>query len=247
MAFACESSIDGQIDVIAILDKSNGWGSSKAMLKIFLSYSRVNKARCEELVSAFSEMESAGLVELFYDSRLIPGEIYFDRMQEEIETADVALFLVSPASLSSSAVQKELSYALMRFKPSERGELSQLVPIILERCDLQSSPLGKFHCLPNNAVPLSDLDEPRAALRDIAREIGSFAAGLREPKRNKKWKLLKDDQVYALRQDVKKALAAMQANVAGPGPTMEQAIQLEQQKEKLSSLSEELRARLGTF
>lgn len=217
------------------------------MVKIFVSYSRADKERCEELVASFASLQDEGLVTLSYDGGLTPGEDYFDRLEEMIETADVALFLVSPASLSSAAVDTELRYALTRFKADSSGTALRIVPVILNRCDWQDTPLGGFQCMPNGAVPLSELENPSEALRDIATAIGNLAASLRAPQRNKRWELFDDNQVFALRQEVKKALAAMQECVVGPSPSMEAAILLKRQEEKLRSLSEELRARLGKF
>lgn len=217
------------------------------MVKIFVSYSRADKEMCEALVASFAPMQDEGLVTLSYDGGLTPGENYFDRLEEMIETADVALFLVSPASLSSAAVEIELRYALTRFNADSTGKALRIVPVILNRCDWQETPLGVFQCMPIGAVPLSELDDPTEALRDIVVAIRNLAASLRAPQRNKRWELFDDDQVYALRQEVKKALAAMQEGVVGPSPSMEAAILLKRQEEKLRSLSEELRARLGKF
>lgn len=75
-------------------------------LKIFVSYSRNDTAFVDELVAG---LELAGFAPFVDKKDIAPGELWEDRLQGLILSADTIIFVISPESVSSSRCAWELS------------------------------------------------------------------------------------------------------------------------------------------
>jgi len=77
------------------------------MNKIFISYSSDDKTPIQEVVG---DLESLGH-SVWFDSELVGGQSWWDRILREIENADFYLCALSSAYLKSDACKRELGYA----------------------------------------------------------------------------------------------------------------------------------------
>lgn len=105
------------------------------MADLFISYCRRNLERVTEVVRGF---EASGLA-LWWDARLLPGEAYAQRIEQELDGAKCVVVAWSSDARNSIWVRAEASAAL------DAGKLVQA------RLDGASPPL------PFNAAPLVDL------------------------------------------------------------------------------------------
>jgi len=101
------------------------------MSKIFISYSSDDKAPIQEVVG---DLESLGHT-VWFDSELVGGQSWWNRILREIENADFYLCALSCAYLKSDACKRELSYA------NELGKT--IIPIkVINDFDERFLPLG---------------------------------------------------------------------------------------------------------
>lgn len=63
---------------------------------IFLSYRKKNRKNLNEIVSILHSNNRLVDIMLWYDEYLLPGEIYTDILQEQIQNADIVLLVVTP-------------------------------------------------------------------------------------------------------------------------------------------------------
>jgi predicted nucleotide-binding protein len=82
-------------------------------IKIFIAYSRQDSGMLEELRKQFYPLEISKKITVWYDGEIKPGEKWDERIQDELNAAEIILLLVSPDSISSeyfyeSEVQKAI-------------------------------------------------------------------------------------------------------------------------------------------
>lgn len=120
--------------------------------KVFISYSHADSKYLDEgsktsLLSYLKTLEKEG-VELWVDRGIRPGDYWDKTIRENIESADVALVLVSQAFLNSDYCNTVEMSAFIN-KQKERG--LRILPVILSPCDWKSHAwLSKIQCLPRD-------------------------------------------------------------------------------------------------
>src|SRR5947209_6147842 len=95
------------------------------MTSVFVSYSRKDKVVANYLAN---EMRSLGASVFIDYQKLVAGENFISRLGHEIEHADFFVILLSPASVSSKWVQRELAWAVNCDKP--------IIPIEIAPCNM---------------------------------------------------------------------------------------------------------------
>lgn len=77
------------------------------MADVFISYSQQSKSSAEALAEALSDRG----IEVWWDTRLTSGQRFDDVIRGELEQADAAIVIWSPASVASSYVKMEAGIA----------------------------------------------------------------------------------------------------------------------------------------
>ncbi len=75
-------------------------------MKLFVSYARVDKPYCVQIVSVL------GAHDIWYDQRLFAGTNWWHEIYRRLEWCEGFLWLLSPESIRSSACQREFNLAL---------------------------------------------------------------------------------------------------------------------------------------
>ncbi|MGE3791553.1 MAG: toll/interleukin-1 receptor domain-containing protein, partial [Hyphomonadaceae bacterium] len=112
-------------------EPTSGAAADAAKTRLFISYSRSDKAFTHQLVRA---LEDAGYGVQFDQSEgaIAADEEWWDRLQEMIAAAEAMVFIVSPASASSKVCDEEIAYA--------RALGKRVIPVRLERIDWDQTP-----------------------------------------------------------------------------------------------------------
>src|SRR4051794_5525163 len=110
-------------------------------MKAFISYSHRDRAMLERLHAHLAVLRRDGGILQWHDRNIPPGG-YVDReISAHLESSYLYLPLVTPDFLNSQyCYEKEMGRALERHIAGKMW----IVPIILEPCDWQSSPLNQF-------------------------------------------------------------------------------------------------------
>lgn len=117
-------------------------------LKVFITYSHRDREAKGELVTRLSVMVQNGLIEIWHDNEILPGDRWSKALSNNLQTSDILLYLVSAASLASKNCNEELTEALK--KASLR-----IIPIILEACDWLGHRSSDFQALPDFGKPIT--------------------------------------------------------------------------------------------
>ena len=97
------------------------------MKKVFISYSKDDKAELKVCLQFFKPLEDEGLVTIYYDERTETGAEIHPTIHKEIAEADVIVVLVSPSLLSTDYITRlEL--------PLAKKLRKRIYPFILKPC-----------------------------------------------------------------------------------------------------------------
>ena len=122
-------------------------------LKLFISYSHDDKEYVEVFIKHIAPLKTNGLIEDWYDRKILPGKDYQDKIDNKLEDADIICLLISANFLSSTACMKERKTA---FELVAKKGIT-VVPIILAPCGwLDDIELSRLLALPNDGKPISE-------------------------------------------------------------------------------------------
>ncbi|MGH9940811.1 MAG: TIR domain-containing protein, partial [Pyrinomonadaceae bacterium] len=140
--------------------------AEREALKVYVSYARHDKFWAEELLPSLKEMEREGLIEVGLNDIDFQGIASWEsRIEKRIAEADVVVVLISAEYLSSRFARAEMEQAVRRARES----VALILPVMLQPCDLASTPLHDFHFV--NQRPLAEWPKREEGLREVANGI----------------------------------------------------------------------------
>jgi hypothetical protein len=151
--------------------------SNSTAVKVFVSYSHHDEEWRKALETHLSILKREGLVTVWTDRRILPGERWPEKISENLETADLILLLVSSDFAASDYCwDVEMSRALER---EAMGE-AVVIPVIIRTVDgWTGTPIGKLKALPDDGVPVAEAASKDAALAQVALGIRTRIANQR--------------------------------------------------------------------
>ncbi len=151
-------------------------------LKTFIIYARADAEFKKTLRVQLKPLEQQGLLDVWDDSHLLPGEEWEKSIEKKLDESDLVLMLVSADSLFSDFIQKkELKTTLER---KQQG-VAQLIPILVRDClwdireelkSLQMLPLDPARSILPVEAWTSQSSAWAAALRELLRLIPEIKA-----------------------------------------------------------------------
>lgn len=133
-------------------------------LKLFISYSHNDEEYVKEFIKHIAPLKTKGLIEDWYDRKIIAGKDYQNKIDNELEDADIICLFISASFLSSTACMKEKKNALELMKI--KG--ITVVPIILSSCGwLDDSELSRLLSLPADGKPITDFTNSDTAWNNV--------------------------------------------------------------------------------
>jgi hypothetical protein len=120
--------------------------SSTNAVSVFISYAHEDEGSRQQLGRGLATLTEKGLIREWHDRNLLPGDRYNTEIADALNTADLALFLISPDFISSDYINGiELRRAYEREKA---GEL-KIVPVFVRKTYLvEGHPLRDFTSVP---------------------------------------------------------------------------------------------------
>src|SRR5436305_7020676 len=130
-------------------------------VKIFYAYSHEDKALRDQLAKHIGRSH----ISSWHDREIMPGEIWREKTEKELNAAHIILLLISVDFIYSEYCYNiAMQTALTRHAAKE----AHVIPIILRPTDYQNEPFSKLQVLPTGGMPVTrwpDLDD---ALQDVA-------------------------------------------------------------------------------
>jgi hypothetical protein len=119
-------------------------------VKLFIAYSYKDEPLFEKLKNHLIPLELAGIIDFWYNRKIEGTEDWGQCISENLETADIFLFLNSSDFLASRYVNgAEVKRALERHHAGE----AEILPVILRKCSWEYTPYSNLQWLPANMEP----------------------------------------------------------------------------------------------
>lgn len=143
------------------LDELKGEGADVARTRVFISYSRKDARWLERVQTHLRPLTRENNVDVWADTKIGAGKLWKQKLDNALESARVAVLLVSANFYASDFIAKHELPPLLA--AAESGKVS-IIPIILSPCPYQDDEkLSRFQSVNDPARPV-------AGLRGAARE-----------------------------------------------------------------------------
>ena len=137
-------------------------------INVFFSYSHKDEVLRDALEEHLALLKRKGLLKTWHDREIGAGDEWADQIDEQLETADLVLLLISPSFIASDyCYDREMGRALERHDAGE----AKVVPVILRPCDWHGAPFGKLQALPKDGEPITRWANRDDAFLDVARGL----------------------------------------------------------------------------
>lgn len=122
-------------------------------LKLFISYAHKDEACIDEFNRHVAFLEKNGLIEIWYDREILPGEELHNEINENLENADIICLFMSVDFIYSDYCTDEKNKALKL--RTEKG--ISVIPIILSSCPWQDDEeISDLLVLPKDGKPIKN-------------------------------------------------------------------------------------------
>ncbi len=151
-----------------------------AQSPIFISYSHRDREWLSRLLAHLGVLQQEGLVKEWSDQKLKPGDDWPREIREALDSAEIAVLLVSANFLSSGFImQKEIPVLLERM---QAGSL-KILPLVVSPCNYKLSRLKHIEARPKHRDSVEDGSkaEQERDLRDLTAEIANLLVSEPEP------------------------------------------------------------------
>ncbi len=140
-------------------------GEQTPALRVFCGYAHEDNVLFQQLKTALAVLIRQDAVSVWHYSGLLPGAQWESEIEQELNTADIILLLISPAFMASDYCwSKEMQWAIARHSTGE----ARVIPILLKPTPgWETTPLGALQALPTNAKPITTWNSRDKALIDV--------------------------------------------------------------------------------
>jgi hypothetical protein len=143
-------------DVYKTIDEKIDHSTKPKRDKVFVSYSHVDQKWLSRIQKHLKPFEQQGILELWDDTRIRPGADWRKEVSNAIDSAKVALMLVSADFLASDFVTNNELPPLLAASEKE-GTI--ILPIIVKSCLFEGSVLDRFQSVNSPSQPLIGMSE----------------------------------------------------------------------------------------
>jgi hypothetical protein len=151
-------------------------------MSTFVSYAHEDEPYLKELEISFAQLRRSNLISTWHDRKIPSGAEWSREIDENLNSADIILLLVSRDFLASEYIY---THELPRALELHESGSAIVVPIILKPSDWENSPLGSLQVLPSGGRAVSMWRNRDMAWQDITQGVRRLIPAEDEPLLNK--------------------------------------------------------------
>jgi internalin A len=137
-------------------------------MRLFYSYAHKDEDLRNELETHLKLMQRQGLIETWHDRRIIAGEEWKDKIDENLERADIILLLVSADFIASNYCWDiEMTRSLERHDAGE----ARVIAVIIRDVNWHSAPFARLQALPKDGRAVTLWPDKDTAWRNVSEGI----------------------------------------------------------------------------
>lgn len=146
-------------------------------ISVFFSYAHEDETLRDELAKHLRTLEREGTIQSWHDRKLLPGENWQQGIEQQLNSAQIILLLLSPDFINSDFCWSvELKRAIERHHARE----ASVIPIVLRRVDWAGSPISQLQALPTDANPVTKWADRDDAFFNITQGIKQVVKSIKE-------------------------------------------------------------------
>jgi internalin A len=151
---------------------------------VFISYTDADRKDLNKLCDVLRCHEHSGVMEVWHDKRLTPGQEWNPEILTTLAKADVIVFLCSPRALGSDYIRKqEIPAALLRNKVQK----TPVIPVQLEQTNISRTGLDALQGVKDTwRISVKDTSPQRHAWFQISEVLRQVCENLLETNPNRK-------------------------------------------------------------
>jgi internalin A len=136
--------------------------------RVYVSYSHQDYGWMVEIVKHLAPLKRD--ISLWSDAAILPGADWKKEIESALNSADIAILLLSPSYLASRFIAEIELPGIIRLSESEK---LLVIPIIVSPCSLENTVLSQFQSLNPFSEPLSSqpIEKRDRYLRKLAEMI----------------------------------------------------------------------------
>lgn len=149
------------------------------MTAIFFAYSHADETMRNELEKHLSTLKRQNLIKSWHDRRIRPGTDWSETIDQNLNTADVILLLISHDFLASDYCHDiEMQRAMERHRQGE----ATVIPVILQPCDWEDAPFGVLQATPTDGKPVAKFANPNDGFLEVVRAVKEIIYSKNQPR-----------------------------------------------------------------
>jgi internalin A len=144
--------------------------------RLFYSYSHKDEDMRDELDAHLKILEHRGLITSLHDRKIEAGEDWRKKTDENLESADIILLLVSASFIASPYCYAiEMTRALERHRAAE----ARVIPVIIRDVNWSHAPFASLEALPKSGLAVELWPHRNSAWRDVSEGIEQLVNQIR--------------------------------------------------------------------
>ncbi len=150
-------------------------------VRLFYSYSHKDEVLRNQLETHLKLLQREGLIDAWYDRKIEAGDEWKQKIDENLERADIILLLVSANFMDSDyCYEKEMKRALERHQKAE----ARVIPVIVRDIDWHTAPFAHIQPLPKHGKAVTMWSNRDSAWRNVSEGIRKVAEEMRGTSRH---------------------------------------------------------------
>jgi internalin A len=142
--------------------------TQRQTVRLFYSYSHKDETLRNELETHLKLLQRQGLLETWHDRQIEAGEEWKQKIDDNLERADIVLLLVSADFIASDyCYEKEMGRALERHAQGA----TRVIPVIVRDVNWRIAPFARLQALPKDARAVTLWENKDSAWRNVSEGI----------------------------------------------------------------------------
>jgi internalin A len=154
--------------------------TQRQAVRLFYSYSQKDETLRNELETHLKLLQRQGLLETWHDRQIEVGEEWKQKIDDNLERADIILLLVSADFIASDyCYKKEMQRAMERHEHDE----ARVIPVIVRDVNWHTAPFARLQVLPKDRRAVTLWEDRDSAWRNVSEGIERVVAEMRKKQR----------------------------------------------------------------
>lgn len=148
------------------------------MKKLFIVYAKEDLNYLNAAKTNLALLERQGLIRIWDETKLMPGEVRKTIIEQELQSADIVLLLFSSNLIADDFIWDTPMQQVL--EKAKNGSV-QLIPSIIRPCSFSDTPFGEYETVPAQEKPISNWSNADDAWKLVADKIKNSILPKKDP------------------------------------------------------------------